>query len=303
MKKTSPTKKKVPSAKRTVRKKTPTPRTKKFSSTNPKKKSPLPRLRNTPIPVSSSSHPFTLPSFLPKPTSHPTPHFEFLGDLPESYGTRRLFLTARDPHTLFAYWDFTHEQILQAEKEAVDGKVFLQIFTPGKERVHQIHVTQGSREWFFPTHRPSTLFQAELGFYRSNGSFHHLAVSQQVTTPPDCPSANQDIQFVTIPFHYSFRQLWDLVRSLLRPGEALAQILARLQKAGHPLPFPYALRRLLSSETTAKIFSYLGGEFIKHHRFGSFEMTEILRRRIETCPKLGSSQLHGTSPGTPPRPT
>jgi hypothetical protein len=87
---------------------------------------------------------------------------------------------------------------------------------------------------------------------------------------------------VTIPFHYSFRQLWDLVRSLLRPGEALAQILARLQKAGHPLPFPYALRRLLSSETTAKIFSYLGGEFIKHHRFGSFEMTET---RLQPTPR------------------
>jgi len=196
MKKTSKPKKKVPSDKLTVRKKTPTTLTKKLSSSKPKKKSPLPRLRNNPIPVSPSSHPFTLPSFLPKPTSHPTPHFEFLGDLPESYGTRRLFLTPRDPHTLFAYWDFTHDQILQAEKEAADGKVFLQIFTPGKERVHQIHVTPGSREWFFPTHRPSNLFQAELGFYRSNGSFHHLAVSQQVTTPPDSPSANQDIQFV-----------------------------------------------------------------------------------------------------------
>ena len=305
MKKSSPNKKKTAISKTVLKpNRTPTsPQSKKVSSRPPLKKTALPRLRKTPLPIRPSSHPFSLPSLLPQPVIPYVPEFESLGQLPESYGTRRLFLTARDPQTLFAYWDFTRGQLSEAEKEASDGKIYLQVFIPGKERVHQIHITPGSREWFLPTQRPATHFQAELGFYRPNGSFHQLALSTEITSPPDSPSANETIEFVTIPFHFSFRQLWDLVRAFLRPGEALAQILARLQRTGHPLPFPYALRRSVGPVSTAKIFSYLGGDLWKYHRFGSFEMTEILRRQIDTCPKLGSSQLHGTSPGNPPRST
>ncbi|NBS06434.1 MAG: DUF4912 domain-containing protein [Verrucomicrobia bacterium] len=293
------TKKRSPSQSPRGRKKPPA-RSKKSPSPRSKNKSPRPRLRKVPIPISPGNHPFTLPSFLPpKPTFVPPP-FEFLGDLPESYGTRRLFLTARDPHTLFAYWDFSRQQIQEAEKEASDGRVYLRIFVPGQEQVHQIHVTPGSREWFFPTHRPGTHFQAELGYYQTSGSFHPIAATPTILTPPDAPSSNHQIQFVTIPFHYSFRQLWDLIRNHLLPGEALAQALARLQLTGHPFPFSYAIRRWVSSQSTEKIFFYLSGDFLRHRNFGSFAMTELLRRRIETCPKPGSSHLHGTSPGNPP---
>ncbi|NBR71795.1 MAG: DUF4912 domain-containing protein, partial [Proteobacteria bacterium] len=121
------TKKRSPSQSPRGRKKPPA-RSKKSPSPRSKNKSPRPRLRKVPIPISPGNHPFTLPSFLPpKPTFVPPP-FEFLGDLPESYGTRRLFLTARDPHTLFAYWDFSRQQIQEAEKEASDGRVYLRIF-------------------------------------------------------------------------------------------------------------------------------------------------------------------------------
>src|SRR5438067_1140986 len=36
----------------------------------------------------------------------PMPAFENLGELPASYHEAVLFLTARDPRWLFAYWDF-----------------------------------------------------------------------------------------------------------------------------------------------------------------------------------------------------
>ncbi len=36
---------------------------------------------------------------------------ENLGDLPEAYGTKKLLLIARDPHWLYAHWDFTNEQL------------------------------------------------------------------------------------------------------------------------------------------------------------------------------------------------
>ena len=111
-------KKKTVTKQTRVPKQATSPRAKKVLNRPAKKKAPLPRLRKSPLPIFPSNHPFTLPSFLPKPKEPSIPHFEFLGDLPESYGTRRLFLTPRDPQTLFAYWDFTREQLEQAEKEA-----------------------------------------------------------------------------------------------------------------------------------------------------------------------------------------
>jgi uncharacterized protein len=42
----------------------------------------------------------------PTPPAEPAP--VPTTELPEAYGTQQLFLTARDPHWLFAYWDLTH---------------------------------------------------------------------------------------------------------------------------------------------------------------------------------------------------
>src|SRR5258708_11859453 len=43
--------------------------------------------------------------------SSPSARVEALeGELPAAYGTGRLFLAARDPHSLYAHWDLTAEQ-------------------------------------------------------------------------------------------------------------------------------------------------------------------------------------------------
>ena len=122
-----------------------------------------PRLRESPLPVDQSAHKFVLQPFTPSAPQPETPAFEFLGELPESYGTRRLFLAARDPRWLYAYWDFSWQQLREVEQESPEGKIFLQIFIPGAERIQQIQVFPGSKEWSLPVHRPATLFQAEIG--------------------------------------------------------------------------------------------------------------------------------------------
>ena len=69
------------------------------------------------------------------------------GELPESYGTKKLFLTARDPHWLYAHWDLTREQQHALNNESTDGHLILRIFT-GKIEGHpayEIHVHPESR--------------------------------------------------------------------------------------------------------------------------------------------------------------
>jgi hypothetical protein len=287
-----------PKTKKTSAKKDPSPKIPKKKAPakkrSPKDKSlpPSPRLRTVPLPIDNSANKFVLQPFSPTTSVDSTPAFEFLGELPESYGTRRLFLAARDPRWLYAYWDFTWQQLRDAEQESPNGKIFLQIFIPGEERIHQIHIFPGSREWYLPVHRPATRFQAELGYYRQDGSFHQLALSGEALTPRDDPSPNQEVEFVTIPFHYSFRQLLDLIQTQMMPGEALAKALARLQREGHPLPFPYALRRFVPAGVADSILDYLGGDLVRRIRVGSFEITETLRRRLlEMCTSGTHSSL------------
>ena len=57
------------------------------------------------------------------------------GELPESYGTKKLFLTARDPHWLYAHWDLTRKQQNELNADSSDGHLILRIFA-GKIEAH-----------------------------------------------------------------------------------------------------------------------------------------------------------------------
>ncbi len=231
----------------------------------------------------------------PIPDSKPgnLPAYEFLGHLPDSYGTKKLFLTPRDPHILFAYWDLSPEQYQGAASAAHDGKVFLEVYVPNEGRVQQIHIWDCHKNWYLQVNRPDTNFVAQLGFYRPDGSFEVLARSTEVRTPRDSLSPNTDARFVTIPFHVPFRELYDLIVSLMQTGEGIAETLARLQRNNYPLPFQARVPRDLTPEESDELIEYLGDEEVRRRMVGSFEITEILRKRFETL--LSSGQWTSSS--------
>ena len=99
----------------------------------------------TPPPVSGPGEKYSLGPTPPEQT-FPTAESE----LPESYGTKKLFLTARDPHWLYAHWDLTREQQLKLNAQSSDGHLVLRIY-PHKLEGHpayEIHVHPESRHWF-----------------------------------------------------------------------------------------------------------------------------------------------------------
>src|SRR5690242_6325429 len=79
-----------------------------------RKKSPAePYLSTTPQGPDVNCRKFVLtPS--PEPPVQEPPAYEYLGELPETYGTKSLYLVARDPHFLYAYWDWSWEQYQEA---------------------------------------------------------------------------------------------------------------------------------------------------------------------------------------------
>ena len=110
---------------------------------------------------------------LPDPTAHKyeparehipapvtsAPAYEDLGELPQSYGEDTLFLIARDPHWLFAYWD-----IDWAAYQPKDGKYFLKLYKGGAEEMStEIHPE--ARNWYLPAKDAGASYTVEIGFY------------------------------------------------------------------------------------------------------------------------------------------
>jgi len=227
--------------------------------------------------------------------SEPLPAYEFLGYLPDSYGSKKLFLVARDPHILFAYWDLNQGQYQDAARSAHDGKVFLEVYVPGEGRVQQIHIWDSHKNWYLQVNRPDTSFVAQLGYYRPDGGFEVMARSAEVRTPRDTLSPNTDARFVTIPFNLPFRELYEIIAAQVQPGEELAETLARLQKSDFELPFQARVPRDLTPKESEELLGYLGDEEVRRRMVGSFEITEILKKRFETMLSSGQWGSSGSA--------
>jgi uncharacterized protein len=223
-------------------------------------------------------------------------HEEHLGELPDAYGTGHLFLTARDPHWLYVYWDLNWQQMADSRGQAADGRLLLRIFEKNHADPFQV-LTLGhdSSNWYIPVNKAATTYRAELGFWRHDGQFHVISHSRETTTPPDTISPDTTARFATIPIDISFHELFQIIRGHMREGEALADALHRLQLAGFRFPFKLGLELgPWTSDQAAELQRILGGDLFRRIQMGSFEITEWLRRRLQE--ELSSGMSSAFSP-------
>jgi hypothetical protein len=121
--------------------------------------------------------------------------------LPQSYGTGKLALMARDPHWLYAHWDLTPQQRISAQRNLV-VRVISQD-KPG-EAASEANVHPDSLHCFIHVARAGTSYSAELGYYTAAREWVSIIASNSVAIPPDAPSSERTAQFATIsPFSAS----------------------------------------------------------------------------------------------------
>lgn len=222
---------------------------------------------------------------------------EDLGELPESYGTGRLFLTARDPYWLYTYWDYSRQQMHDFRRQARDGTVYLRVcdvtgldFNGHNAPVAQeVGLDPNARDWYIHVGRAGRQYVAQLGFYEPGGRFRVVSTSRVASTPADQLSADTTARFVTIPIEIPFSQLVELVRQFLREGGQLADVLARLQEEGYPLPFPVGQEGRWTKEQQEAMLRALGSDLLQRIQSGSFEVSEWLRRRL--LQEMGSAAI------------
>ena len=153
------------------------------------------------------------------------------GGLPASYGTDLLYVIARDPKSLFVYWDLNWRRLFM--RAGVSARqVHLRIYREDGsiEGTHEINPFRG--------HCYVDVASAGTGYYCEIGCFvgeewTSLVRSGKATTPQDRMSDDISAQFATLPIHLSFQRLLEMVRATGPEGATLAQSVAGLQARTH----------------------------------------------------------------------
>ena len=158
-----------------------------------------------------------------------------VGELPEAYGTGRVFLAARDPHWLYVSWDLTTEQQNRHNAQSRDGHLIVKIFARAEQTpaVPEVHVHPESKNWFVHVPHPETLYSAEIGYYDAKRKWQSVAVSQHTLTPPDSPSTDVSAKFATIPAEVTFQQVVEAVQQFVTvsKSEPLLEAVAHATEA------------------------------------------------------------------------
>jgi hypothetical protein len=227
-----------------------------------------------------------VPAESPAQSASGAEDYENLGDLPRSYGAPVLFAIARDPHTLFVYWDIDWQEVF-AGNPPTDRKVHLRVLWHEgiEESTAAVEPLAGSHSIAVQHARSS--YRIELGYNEPAGVWKSVATSASVATPPDDVAENGPIDVATVPFHLSFQRIVDSFRASKYDGEALVEILARLQEQADnaDTPLPEADRELLRAIDS----SLSGSDAAQRSRLRQAGDAFATRQRIESILGFGAS--------------
>jgi hypothetical protein len=219
----------------------------------------------------------------PTPPSPQRPAAEPAAELPEAYGTKRLLLTARDPHWLYARWDLTRHQQREYNSLSVDRHLVVRVYLDAVkgQPVSQTHVHPESTHWFIHVADAGAKYIAALGYYRADGNWIAISASDATLTPPDTMSDDMTAEFATIPIEVPFAELMALAQEAVRQNIPLAEIIQQLRAHGHPgFAAGTAPGRWTAGQARA-LASIITMDSVRRVWMGSLEITELIRRQLQ----------------------
>jgi hypothetical protein len=204
-------------------------------------------------------------------------------ELPQAYGTGRLLLAARDPHWLYAHWDFTRDQLTAYNARSVDGHLVLRVYKDvvGGDPSNEVHVHPESMNWFVNVADAGARYVAELGFYDDKSKWNSISTSGATITPPDSLSEDTTAWFATLPADLQLAELMRVVKSAVSENIPLMEALEQLRAMGYKqLPDPHAVSAgQWSDEHERALASLINMDAVRRVWIGSIEITELIRRK------------------------
>lgn len=238
------------------------------------------------------------------------------GELPEAYGTERLLLVARDPHWIFAHWDFTAEQRRRYNRLSADGHLVLRVFlnAPGHPPHTEVHVHPESNNWFVHVGKAGARYVAQIGYYDQRGKWTAISESQATLTPPDSLSEDTSARFATVPVEVPYERLLEVVKAAAREHLPLAQAIQeiareQMESAAAPAAPPAGAASLAqlppaaapgqwTPEQERALAELVSMDAVRRVWIGSLEITELVRRRLAR--ELASLAAVPAAPGQVP---
>jgi len=217
--------------------------------------------------------------------------------LPDSYGTQKIFLTARDPHWLYVAWDFSLDQIRIYNSKSLNRHLVLRVFkeTFSSGAIFEINVYPESRNWFIPVTLAATKYMVELGYYSAVDRWVGIEKSQATLTPPDSIADDTTVKFVTIGSNVTVSELLPLVKVAMCEGGPLAGTLQDLHLVCEDLPSPSTVSGGVWTEAqSVALEKVVSMDQVRRVWIGSLEVTELIQRQLN---QQVSSYLGGVSSG------
>jgi hypothetical protein len=206
-------------------------------------------------------------------------------ELPRVYGAPLLFAIARDPRTLFAYWNVDWSSIFE-NTAPVDRQVHLRVYRSDGSEETATAVEPMAGNSYLTVSEPRENYRVEIGYYHPAAVWNSVATSDEVKMPPERMAENVDVDVATIPFHLSFQRLIDLFRA--SNTDALSEIVSRLQKRAvseedRALLTPEEWEVLRAMNLSIDEIGAARSAFLKHGNGAA------LRRHAETLLGFGAS--------------
>jgi hypothetical protein len=244
-------------------------------------------------PRESDAHKYDIAFADTPPPASSTPAYEDLGSLPATYDEDTLFLVARDPRWLFAYWDFDWSKFSASKMRYGYAQFFLKISRKTGEQETMVEINPEARNWYVPVNHPDTTYYSEIGYFDQEGAWRGIVKSTTAHTPADglAPEAQND-DFATVPAHLSFERLLELVRERMTDGETLIAALARIAGEGR-IEFRGGQSPTWSDDQRRLLATLLGEKLVDRVGMGSAEIDQLLRKQLQE--KLGSESASGLS--------
>ena len=146
--------------------------------------------------------------------------------LPRFHGSPRLLAIARDPWTIFAYWNVDWPSIFK-NAAPVDRQVHLRIDCADGLEEKEAAIEPMAGMHYVTMSQRHRACRIEIGYYQPADVWHSVAMSNEIVIPPAEMSEARHVDLATIPFHLRFQQLVDLFGA--SNDDALATVISRFQ--------------------------------------------------------------------------
>ena len=146
--------------------------------------------------------------------------------LPRLHGSPRLLAIARDPWTIFAYWNVDWPSIFK-NAAPVDRQVHLRIHCADDLKEKEAAIEPMAGMHYVKMSQRHRACRIEIGYYQPADVWRSVAMSNEIVIPPAEISETEDVDLATIPFHLRFQQLIDLFGAA--NDNVLATVISRFQ--------------------------------------------------------------------------